>query len=59
MDAITNMKQKVIEDFDEYIKQLNIGYINDYSKILHEISFIQMYSSLDYIDPIYEYLMNN
>ena len=60
MDAINNMRLEVISDFDEYLNKLNIGYYNeDYSMILHKISFIQTYTSLDKIDPIYEFLINN
>ena len=60
MDAINNMRLEVISDFDEYLNKLNIGYYDeDYSMILHKISFIQTYTSLDKIDPIYEFLINN
>lgn len=59
MDAITNMKLKIIKDFDILLKRLNIGYQDDYSSILDKITFIQTYPSLDKIDPIYEYLINN
>mgnify|MGYP003590509178 CR=1 FL=1 len=59
MDAITNIKLKVIGDFDIYLKLLSIGHVADYSKILHKISFIQTYSSFEKIDPIYEFLINN
>lgn len=59
VDAITNMKLSVISDFNALIKRLNIGYIDDYSIILHKIMFIQIYRSLDKIEPIYEYLINN
>lgn len=53
------MKLKVIKDFDILLKRLNIGYQDDYSSILDKITFIQTYPSLDKIDPIYEYLINN
>ncbi len=60
MDAINNMRLEVISDFDKYLNKVNIGYYNeDYSMILHKISFIQTYTSLDKIDPIYEFLINN
>lgn len=59
VDAITNMKSKVILDFDNYIKRLNIGYKDNYDKILHKISFIQTYTAFNKIDPIYEFLINN
>ena len=60
MDAINNMRLEVISDFDKYLNKVNIGYYNeDYSMILHKISFIQTYTSLDKIYPIYEFLINN
>ena len=60
MDAINNIRLEVISDFDKYLNKVNIGYYNeDYSMILHKISFIQTYTSLDKIDPIYEFLINN
>ena len=60
MDAINNMRLEVISDFDKYLNKVNIGYYNeDYLMILHKISFIQTYTSLDKIDPIYEFLINN
>ena len=59
MDAIANMKQQVIRDFNIYLRAKSIGHDVDYSKILHKISFIQTYSSLDSLDPVYEFLTNN
>lgn len=53
------MKLSIIKDFDNYLKRLNIGYQDDYSSILNKITFVQAYASLDKIDPIYEYLINN
>lgn len=59
VDAITNLKKKVIKDFDKFLKRLNKGYVEDYSMILHQISFIQTCQYFDKIDGIYEFLMNN
>lgn len=56
---MVNLKVKVIKDFDKFLKRLNKGYKDDYSMILHQISFIQTYQSFDKIEPIYEYLINN
>lgn len=54
------MRLEVISDFDKYLNKVNIGYYNeDYSMILHKISFIQTYTSLDKINPVYEFLINN
>jgi len=42
VDALINMKSKVIEDFEELIKLLNKGYLEvNYCNILQMISFIQ------------------
>ena len=59
MDAISNLKLKVIKDYDKWLSRLNIGYKDNYDFILHEISFIQSYDSLDNIDRIYEFLISN
>lgn len=59
VDAITNLKLKVIKDFDKFLKRLNKGYIENYDMILHQIFFIQTCQYFDKIDEIYEFLMNN
>lgn len=59
MDAITNLKKKVIKDFNKFMKRLNRGYKDNYDMILHSISFIQTCQQLDKIDGIYEFLINN
>lgn len=41
------------------MKSLEIGVPIKYDKILHEISFVNMYQVLDKVDPVYEYLINN
>lgn len=57
MDAISKLKQKVIEDYLAYVKKLNKGYKADYSLILNEISFIETYNKIDNCDFIYQQLM--
>ena len=59
MDAISTIKIKIQRDFDVYMNTLAVGNPCSYSKILHEISFVNMYQVLDKVDPTYEYLMNN
>lgn len=59
MDAITNLKKKVIKDFNKFLIRLNKGYIDNYDMILHQISFIQTCQYFENIDGIYEFLMNN
>ena len=59
VDAITNLKKKVIKDFNKFLVRLNKGYVDNYDMILHEISFIQICQHFDRIDYMYEFLMNN
>lgn len=59
VDVVTSMKTSVIKDYTNFIKRLNIGYLDNYDNILHKIMFIQTYQYLDKIYPIYEYLINN
>ena len=59
MDAIANIKVKIQKDYDIFMKSLEIGVPIKYDKILHEISFVNMYQVLDKVDPVYEYLINN
>ena len=59
MDVVSNLKTKVIEDFESLLCKLNKGYTDvDYCNILQMISFIQLYSKFDKIGLIYENLMN-
>ena len=58
VDAIANMKLKIIQDFDRYLKRASYGYYDDYLYILHKIAFIQSFSSIDNIDSIYGFLIN-
>ena len=58
VDAIANMKVKIIQDFDSYLKRASYWYYDDYSYILHKIAFIQSFSSIDNIDSIYGFLIN-
>ena len=59
VDAIVDLKKKVITDFNKYLVRLNKGYTDNYDMILHQIAFIQTYQNLDKIDGIYEYLISS
>lgn len=61
MDALSKLKSNAITRFQKFLKRLNKGYVDDYSMILHEIAFIQIYSNLDksLIPLLYEYFINN
>lgn len=58
MGALDNLKQKVIKDFDKYVKELNVGHKADNTYILAEINFIETYSQLDNYNRLYEFLLN-
>lgn len=53
------MKKKVVKDFDHFVRRMNKGYVDKYDMILHGISFIQSYQTIEKRDRIYEFLMNN
>ena len=57
-DALNELKKKVTEEYEKYVKRLNRGYKDDYSLILNEISFIETYQYLDNQKLIYEYYIN-
>ena len=61
VDALSKLKSNAITRFQKFLKRLNKGYVDDYSMILHEIAFIQIYSNLDksLIPLLYEYFINN
>lgn len=58
VDAVDDLKKKVIKDFEKYIKQIFKGYSPDYHQILNEINFIETYSDIDNQKLIYEYYRN-
>ena len=58
VNVIANMKAQVVKEFDAYMKDLMIGHLPNYDKILHKISFIENYSYTDNITSMYEFLMN-
>lgn len=56
-NAVCNLKQKFISDFNSFKKSLNKGYKKDYDLLMKEICVI---SNSDYFDNnIYEYLISN
>lgn len=42
VDAQKGLKQKVINDFNDFLKGLYKGYKKDYSNILNAINFIEV-----------------
>lgn len=58
MNPLNEIKLKTIEMFLKFVDRLEVGYIDDYCNILHNISFIQSYSHIDgKLTNIYEHLM--
>lgn len=56
---VTNLKLKVIQDFDNWLYRASYGHIDDYCMILHMISLVQVWNELENPKPIYEFLINN
>jgi hypothetical protein len=52
------MKNSVISDFQKLLKRLNVGYQDDYQKILTKITFIETASELKNPYSIYEKLLS-
>lgn len=60
MNALNDIKLKTVSMFNDFITNLEAGYIENYCNILHNISFIQSYAHLDgSITHIYEHLMTH
>jgi len=59
VDAVDNIKSKVISDFRKLLKRASKGYKDDYELILEEISFVELGGILDNPTEIYQYLMNS
>lgn len=59
VDAQKGLKQKVINDFNDFLKGLYKGYKKDYSNILNAINFIEVQSELDNAQILYQYFINN
>lgn len=58
VDVLTDLKKKVIGDYNIIYKKLRKGYKEDCSVILNEISFIEAYEYLDNKELIKEYFLN-
>lgn len=55
-DALNNLKDKYIKDFDRFRQLLYKGYKPDYTVLLYEIAVIE---NSDYFENyIYQYLMS-
>ena len=52
MDAIQVMKKSVISDFQKLLKRLNVGYQDDYQKILTKITFIEIVVDQEYMEVL-------
>ena len=58
-DALKELKQKAIIDFEELIHKISYGYSPDYTKLMNEICFIEVNAYLDNSELYYEYFINN
>jgi hypothetical protein len=54
-DAI---KELVIEEFDKFLDNAEIGRIEDYTNIKRKIYFLESIRDLDNVNTIFEYLQN-
>lgn len=51
------LKNKVIEDLNAWIDRASIGHYDNYANILHTISLIEAWNSIEPIDPYFEYFL--
>jgi hypothetical protein len=56
---VNTLKMQVIQVFDDWLYEASYGHFNDYSKILHMISLVQVWNDIENVEPIYEFLINN
>lgn len=55
---VTVIKDKVIESYKNYVKQLNKGYKNNYTHILNMINYLSLPYDSETDQKIFEYLIN-
>ena len=53
------LKEKIIQEFDEWLYRASYGHYDNYNHIIHMISLVQVWNEVDNIEPIYEFLINN
>ena len=58
VDAVDNLKKKVIEAYNIYLNRMYLGYKPSYEHILQMICLIENYDNLDNNEIIYEYLIS-
>ena len=56
MDA-NEIKEKVLRDFDDWLQRASYGRYDDYSHILHMISFVEAWNEIDSVEPLYQYFL--
>lgn len=59
VDAINNLKQRVIKDYIFLLQKASVGKYLNYEPILEKISFIELGSRLPRAEEIYYHLMSN
>lgn len=55
---MSELKDKVIDDFNKLVLRLQKGYKDDYSNILNMICLIEFGDYLDNTKSLYEYYIN-
>lgn len=53
------LKENIIDEFEKWLQQASYGQFNKYENILCKISLVEVWDSIDNVDPIYEFLISN
>lgn len=48
---------KIVKELDKWIDRAAYGHYDDYSHILHMISFMHAWNEIEPIGPLYEYFL--
>jgi hypothetical protein len=52
-------KDLIISEFDEFLDRAEIGYMDDCSKIIRKIHYVESLKYLENANSIFEYLKND
>lgn len=58
VDALDNLKKKAIQDYKKFVRRVLKGHRDDYSILMSEINFIELYNQIDNRNLIREYFLN-
>lgn len=59
MGVVSNLKQKAIQDYLEFLTRLEKGYKDDYHNIINIINLIDLYGNIDNSEYIASWLLNH